>query len=1112
MTIRPAETGRGHRRIFALALLSLLVVSASPKVLGASGANSAANQVSPSASPWRPVGPFGITSTSGVFNWDSGPDSGRVNAIAIDPSSPSTIYAGAAGGGVWKSTDGGGHWTQLTDGMPDLAISAITISQTGKIYVGTGDSDGSFGGGLAKSGDGIYVSSDGGNTWTSMGQSTFGTAVISGILINPANPNEIIVSTGVGKCCKYSTSFDKNDNVGIFLSTNGGSTWSQQLTANDVATGIAELTTVPVQSNQGIETWLYAGDFLSNIWAYYMPNYPSWSGGFWQAFPQGDLSSCSSVLRNCRITLASSPDYPDWLYAAMGGADNQLAAMGAIDVVNGYVALFNLPQNTTNTSNPFGTETVPPCGEGQSFYDLAIAVDPNNGNRIYFGCSELFRSDDGGVTWTDLGGYTNNSQVHPDVHAIVVASDGRVYVGDDGGIYTSSDLGKTWTSLNAGLQITQFYSVSVDPTGELLGASQDNGCEASFDGGAHWQIINTGDGAWTGTARVNSNALMCEYPFAQFEMSLDGGRTNMKVLTSGLPNNIQQKADFVTPMAQDPRNPGTLYVGADGVYKTTDYGGSWASAGGTFANTTMTALAVSPADSSVIYAGSLQGGGFMSTDGGSSWQRLFSASSDVVESVAADDLNASVAVFALASQETPVLLATLGGVPEPLGVTGLPQSAVNTVKIVQGVILVGLDEGGVYYSADFGKSWAKLGSGLPAAQVTDIAVGAGMIVAATFGRGAWALSVPQLTEVPVTVDFGVVGGGGGFSAPALNYFSGGRLQQADLNSGSATLSVDYAGILNVSSQIVPGSTAQERWASAGQTADLYVTSPYNATVTFYHQYEVNFTYQVKGGGKGYSSPSLQYRAMGASYNSTVGTVTWADAGSAVTYQGTLLGSGGEERWQSGPAPVVSGPGTVTGTYAHEYFVTTRAEAGGNVAPATGWYEAGASITFSASSSPGWKFGSWTGTGPAAFSGTNATDSMPLAGPVSEDAVFDPGLTVEIGGGGSVAYSYGTASGSLSSGNSTVYVPANTTVVLAASPSLFYRFTAWGGAVGASTAEKTSLAVSSPSVVKANFELDSGLLAEAGVAVVVVLGAVFFLLRRTGFIGARGAPPPPPPPV
>jgi len=1079
-------------------------------------------------SSWRELGPKPLVDNTGVSY------SGRVTSMVVNGSNPSIIYIGTAQGGVWKTQDSGITWLPLTDSMPSLAIGSMAISQDSKtLYVGTGEPNQC---GDCYGGSGLYKSTDGGKTWTILGSSYFSGNAISSIITFSTIPNRLLVSVTSAVCCKGFSSYYNANGFGIFVSPDGGTTWYKTLSSQS---GISMVVEDPLNPST-----LYAGDFSGTIWRSEDAG-QSWQELIYFQQPQG------------RVALGMSAADPNVLYFAVSSSNGSL---------NGIFKYNTQSGNITQLSYP------PPSVYGicssQCWYDLLIYPDPVIPNYIYFAALDFYVSTDGGSSWTDVAGYSGNT--HPDQHALAfIPSSHSILLGNDGGVWETSNLGTTWSDLNNGLGTLQFYSIAGNSTSILIGGTQDNGCEQKNQG-TTWGIIRGGDGGWVGFEKTNPNIMYCNHFFPYFEASYDGGKTWQSAYTGINPNDSHL---FYVPVAQDPNNPGTLYLGTTRVYKTTNYALSWQDVSGVIESSgyPISAIAVAPSNSNVLYLGDEQGNVKISLNAGVTWTTLTSLSYPVV-SLAVDPLNPNIVYVAFAGINQIYRITYFGGSINQYPLSSLPSNP-DVIKLTQDgkIIFVGTDQG-IYYSTDSGMSWSPLGSGLPNSAVFDMIVTSDEVFVATHGRGVWSISYS--TGIQLTVSYSVVGGGTGFMPPTLTYFSGGVQKTVQLSSSPSAFSVDPGSQWNITNPL-QGSTSSERWQTNQPTSGI-ASSPMNITLIFYHQYNIVFNYTVIGGGSGYSSPKVNVTSFGTTLGKKANTSVWADSGSTYSYQEILDGSSETERWiTESKGGVITTPATVLAIYYHQYnvsfdfivigggttfvepnvnftsfgkgssitankttwidsgsrcfypamltgsnseerwiaiskqsfvisssksvavfyqhqfFVTIKAmEAAVKSIQSGGWYNATSDLELFVVPRQGWSFQGWSGT----YNSKESNVTVKVSSPINETSLLYPELTIKSGTGGTISYSYGSASGQVGEGSTVVIaVPVGTKVILNANPSsIFYVFGSWNGTAGS---PQLSIIVDSPEIVSADFVYNYVFIGSVSSVIVAVVAFVLFKMFR-----------------
>ena len=318
----------------------------------------APNQSQDSLPSWIELGPKPIENTYNRFTWGQAPFSGRLTAIVVNASDSSNIFIGGAQGGVWKSTDNGTTWSPLTDNQSSLAIGALVLTPNQSIiYAGTGEPHWS---GDSYAGTGLLKSADGGQSWTLLGVNVFNRSAISSIVLFPTDPNRILVSTTFGICCKGKGTVNANGD-GIFLTTDGGTTWSKVYDSLDYA-GVAELVV-----NSSDTKFVYAGTFNGTVYQ------STDSGTTWQ-----HILWFSSSADQGRVDISFSLASPDRIFMTFTNSTGELIRLVSYNPDNN--SFFNMNFSTL----PVGDYTsYEPCN-GQCFYDLFLDVDPTNASFIYF--------------------------------------------------------------------------------------------------------------------------------------------------------------------------------------------------------------------------------------------------------------------------------------------------------------------------------------------------------------------------------------------------------------------------------------------------------------------------------------------------------------------------------------------------------------------------------------------------------------------------------------------------------------------------------------------------------------------------------------------------------
>ncbi|MFN2581448.1 MAG: WD40/YVTN/BNR-like repeat-containing protein [Candidatus Dormibacteria bacterium] len=532
--------------------------------------------------PWTFVGPthLGFGNAGG----------GRIADLAVDPTHAGTVYAATAGGGVWKTTDAGNaagaHFTSVWPNNLPSAIGAIAVDKNGVIWAGTGETN-PGGGSITFYGSGIYKSTDGGATWQNMGLNDSWT--IARIVISPTDPNEVWVAVS-------GNLFLSGHQRGVYVTKDGGATWTQSLAPPNGTTGASDLAI-----SQQHPATIFVG-----MWDHVrVPDHRTYTGvgsGVWETTNDGqtwtDISSPANTptnhLRpdgdpnNGRIGLAIAPSDDHFIY--VNYANGPTGAEQAVFSSTDGGATFTL-QSQATADLAAGVE------QNAFVYGWWFAktfVDPVNPQHVFFTDLCLWQSTNGAST------VSKDCAVHADQHAIAWDPNvpNQVYAGDDGGFYTSTTNGTAGSFKPALVQPwPMFVSVDVseqDPT-RIMGGLQDNSTQVSWDSqgnsisNGNWRLINGGDGQ---NVLINPQDKNNVYSCSQYgvcSVSFDGGNSNNQFGGSGdgtpgactdQSNNpatcaVTTRNAYQTPFTFDPTNPATVYYAGDVVNVSHDHGNNW---------------------------------------------------------------------------------------------------------------------------------------------------------------------------------------------------------------------------------------------------------------------------------------------------------------------------------------------------------------------------------------------------------------------------------------------------------------------------------------------------------------------------------------------------------
>ncbi len=624
---------------------------------------------------------------------------GRCLAVEVHPEDSETIYAGFASSGIWKSVDFGTTWIPLDDLLPTLAISAIEIdvNNPDRIWIGTGEGWNNID---AVHGVGLLVSNDAGATWETTGLSY---PISQGhdqfeIEHNPTTGTLVVAQEN-----------------GLYRSTDDGETWTQ------VETGSWR----DVELKRGSSTTMFAcrtqqGFYVSND-----------DGATWTKTTAG---TPTTGLGNMRFALTDI---------------NSNAIYWAIDSGSSMKGIWKSSDGGSSFSQVYypGTNHY----GSQGWYDLTIAVDPQDGNRVWSGGIQLHRSTNGGVSFTQIA-----SNVHVDHHATFwdPSSPDFMWIGTDGGVYRSTNSGNGFSDRNSGLITLQYYAMNHSMTlpTRAIGGTQDNGTWVYNNSTFHSYVLG-GDGFQCEIDYANEQTVYAELYFGDHYRSLTGGG-GMSSINTGITVN----GPWETPTHMDISDPHTLWTGHNGrMYKTTNRGDSWYQTTGSFTGTQM-GIHQSLNNPEVVVAVT-SSRVYVSTDYGETWEDRTNGmmTSGRIADVHChpDDPNTFVVALTTYSATIPQLYKTddQGATYYAID-TGLPNEPMNTIEIDPSNpnwYFVGSDLA-VYVSFEGGTGWVPMNVGLPHVVIEDIRLhdSSRFLRAGTHGRGMWELDISGL--VPTAVD------------------------------------------------------------------------------------------------------------------------------------------------------------------------------------------------------------------------------------------------------------------------------------------------------------------------------------------------------------------------
>ena len=590
----------------------------------------AAAATTPAAAPAPLKFDAGSISGLGARNIGSATMSGRIAAMdAVDEKNgKTTIYIGAASGGVWKSSDSGTTYKPVFDLQNVQSIGAITIdpSDPRTIWVGTGEP---WTRNSVSVGDGIYKSSDGGETWTHLGLEN--SERIAKIIVDPKDRNTVYA-------CVPGKLWSDSAERGLYKTSDGGKNWSLVLKGTNLSTGCASISMDPQNS----------GVMFASLWDFRRKGWTFRSGGESPTSPSGSglFRSSDGGTHWAEVSDKANKGFPVKPYGRI--------AVSVAPSNNKIVyALVESPRSALFRSDD-GGQTWEERDRSQfmvwrPFYFATLFVDPSNPERLFKPDLGLIMSEDGGKSFSNASGGT-----HGDHHAVWIdpKNPQQIVSGDDGGIWYSQDGGSKWRK-GENLPISQFYHVSVDDRDpyQVYGGLQDNSSwvgQSEYPGGvtnAQWENMYGGDGFWSFSDPADPDYLYAEAQGGTI------GRVNRKTHEV---RDIQPRANFHeklrfnwnTPIALSPNEKGTIYIGAQFLFRSRDHGQSWdrispdltsndplkqkqeESGGVTVDNsaaemhTTIYSISESPKNGQLIWVGTDDGNLQLTRDGGKSWNNV----------------------------------------------------------------------------------------------------------------------------------------------------------------------------------------------------------------------------------------------------------------------------------------------------------------------------------------------------------------------------------------------------------------------------------------------------------------------------------------------------------
>ncbi|MEK6280496.1 MAG: DUF4214 domain-containing protein [Acidobacteriota bacterium] len=802
---------------------------------------------------WSAIGPLPTTS---AFPNNGGPTSGRINAIAVSPLNPQIVLVGSATGGIWRSADGGTTFVPVTDGHVDLAVGAVVFASSNPaiVYAGMGDNDNGY------FGSGVLRSNDAGLSWTRVSNSTLpDKGQTMKIVVDPTNPNKVYLAQYSSVNVSSGTSFIG----GVYLSTDGGISWTQTLSclARDL---------VIHPTNPQI---LYAGvQFRSGG----LPGlYKSVNGGqnWTNVFPS-PYTSTQTATRDFRV--AVTPASPDRVFIYFGTRTTTPFQV--------HLEMSDDAGATWTNRGVISNFSIDPGAFG---YNTYLIASPTDANTLYVGTRDLFRSTDGGLSFTDLsksfappwpnGGYTPNQQAfHADQQSFAFDSESGAtfYAGNDGGIWKTTNNGTSYTSLNSSLSLTQFISIGLHPTDAIrsYGGTQDNGTQLRLNGSNGWREFSSGDGGMLVINPLEPSMIFTSYVrgtmsrFISNGLSFSGQLSDIE--TFGETDTL--RIGFYPPIAGNGVDAkiylGTwrLFICSDCDDPTRRHGSAklptWTAPGDTTDLTNggsdvLSAIAVAKSNNNIIYTGSRGGRAMASVNAGANWSDITNGlPTRSITSITVSSTDPSLVYLTVSGYGTGHIFRSINGGSSWANISSnlpnIPTSAFLIDPRTTTTLYAGTDIG-VFRSTDNGGTWAAFNDGLPPVPVLAFsAQPTGLVQIATYGRGAYEITTNALTQMQFSASSYAVSEAAGTAqilvtrtdtagAATVDYATSDNaaLNECNVVNGSGSSRCDYATSIGTlrfaageASQTIFIPVVDDAYAEGNETFTITLSNPTGTTL------------------------------------------------------------------------------------------------------------------------------------------------------------------------------------------------------------------------------------------------------------------------------------------
>lgn len=652
--------------------------------------------------PWTPLGPFN--------------HGGRTRTLRFHPTNPDIMFAGSVGGGLFRSDNAGDNWYPITDALPNLAVGCFEISESNPsiMYLGTGEG---YPNGDAIKGVGLFKSTDGGATWNStfMDYAYSEGKSILRISIDPRNPNIVLAS----------------NNDGLFRSTDGAASFTLVRAGN-----VVELKRDPL--NPDVLLCAVGSSYGSGMNGVYrsIDNGVTW---------QGSSTGLPPATQAGRYVLSIFPENPLVVYCGISGTFDYNGAE--------MIGIFRSLDNgvTWEQTSDVNEES---HYASQGWYDMAMAVDPDDPATVFNAGLDIYRSTTGGESWSQRSWWFHSfgepTFSHADHHELIFHPEhgNEIWNVNDGGIFVSYDNGNSWNEKNIDYNTYQYYAMgnATLDTALAYGGAQDNGT-TRYDGDGDWDEVFGGDGGYCVVDYTNDNRVYVEYQNGN-RFRTDNGGWDWSDINDGIDGN----GPWVTPMVQDPFAPNTIYTTTEGggasVWMSTNRGNGWTNLGPVGSSNQV--LVASPALPGRLYLGS--GANVMRYDASEGdWVNVSgNLSGSYVTRVTPDPYDANTVYVTKSGFSNGHVWKSITGGTTWTDIThNLPNVPFQdiVVDLNNTATLYAGGDLGVFYSVDSGENWQIFGDGLPVVRVDDMEMQSqtGKLRVATHGRGMWEIPTTSTT-------------------------------------------------------------------------------------------------------------------------------------------------------------------------------------------------------------------------------------------------------------------------------------------------------------------------------------------------------------------------------